>query len=74
MAGLGRAPLFSLSSSSSYVQSAESVDVHGVTWEVAKDPMALGYLGLAQGVPLVLFQLCGGVPRGSNQPAAGFCS
>ena len=23
--------------------------------------MALAYLGLAQGVPLVLFQLCGGV-------------
>jgi MFS family permease len=32
-----------------------------ITWEVARDPLALGYLGLAQGVPLVLFQLFGGV-------------
>jgi MFS family permease len=40
---------------------AEYMTFAWITWEVAKDPMALGYLGLAQGVPLVLFQLCGGV-------------
>ena len=32
-----------------------------ITWEVTRDPLALGYLGLAQGVPLVVFQLWGGV-------------
>ena len=32
-----------------------------MTWEVSRDPLSLGYLGLAQGVPLVLFQLFGGV-------------
>ena len=32
-----------------------------ITWEVSRDPLSLGYLGLAQGVPLVLFQLFGGV-------------
>ena len=40
---------------------AEYMTFAWITWEVAKDPLALGYLGLAQGVPLVLFQLCGGV-------------
>src|SRR5216683_4745833 len=32
-----------------------------MTWEVSRDPLSLGYLGLAQGVPLALFQLFGGV-------------
>ena len=32
-----------------------------MTWEVTRDPLALGYLGLAQGVPLIAFQLWGGV-------------
>jgi MFS family permease len=32
-----------------------------MTWEISRDPMSLAYLGLAQGVPLVLFQLFGGV-------------
>ena len=40
---------------------AEYVTFAWITWEVTRDPMALGYLGLAQGVPLVVFQLCGGV-------------
>lgn len=40
---------------------AEYMTFAWITWEIARDPMALGYLGLAQGVPLVLFQLCGGV-------------
>jgi MFS family permease len=40
---------------------AEYVTFAWITWEVTRDPMALGYLGLAQGVPLVIFQLCGGV-------------
>ena len=40
---------------------AEYVTFAWLTWEVTHDPMALGYLGLAQGVPLVLFQLYGGV-------------
>ena len=40
---------------------AEYVTFAWLTWEVTHDPMALGYLGLAQGVPLVLFQLFGGV-------------
>jgi MFS family permease len=30
-------------------------------WELTRDPLYLGYLGLAQGVPLVVFQLFGGV-------------
>ena len=47
---------------------AEYMTFAWITWEVAKDPLALGYLGLAQGVPLVLFQLCGGVlANRSNQ-------
>jgi MFS family permease len=40
---------------------AEYVTFAWITWEVTRDPMSLGYLGLAQGVPLVIFQLCGGV-------------
>jgi predicted MFS family arabinose efflux permease len=32
-----------------------------MVWEVTHDPLYLGYLGLAQGVPLVMFQLWGGV-------------
>jgi MFS family permease len=40
---------------------AEYVTFAWMTWEVTHEPMALGYLGLAQGVPLVVFQLFGGV-------------
>jgi MFS family permease len=40
---------------------AEYVTFAWLTWEVTHDPLSLGYLGLAQGVPLVLFQLFGGV-------------
>jgi MFS family permease len=40
---------------------AEYVTFAWITWEVTHDPLALGYLGLAQGVPLVVFQLFGGV-------------
>jgi MFS family permease len=40
---------------------AEYVTFAWITWEVAKDPLALGYLGLAQGAPLIVFQLFGGV-------------
>src|SRR5919198_5718085 len=40
---------------------AEYVTFAWITWEVTHDPLALGWLGLAQGVPLVVFQLCGGV-------------
>jgi MFS family permease len=40
---------------------AEYVTFAWMTWEVTHDPMALAYLGLAQGVPLVVFQLFGGV-------------
>jgi MFS family permease len=40
---------------------AEYVTFAWITWEVTRDPMSLGYLGLAQGVPLVVFQLFGGV-------------
>jgi len=40
---------------------AEYVTFAWITWEVTHDPLALGYLGLAQGVPLVVFQLVGGV-------------
>jgi len=32
---------------------AEYVTFAWITWEVTRDPLALGYLGLAQGVPLV---------------------
>jgi len=40
---------------------AEYTTFAWITWEVSRDPLSLGYLGLAQGVPLVLFQLFGGV-------------
>ena len=40
---------------------AEYVTFAWIMWEVTEDPLYLGYLGLAQGVPLVLFQLFGGV-------------
>jgi MFS family permease len=40
---------------------AESVTFAWITWEVTHDPLALAWLGLAQGVPLVVFQLVGGV-------------
>src|SRR5262249_21669536 len=40
---------------------AEYVTFAWITWEVTRDPLALGYLGLAQGVPLLGFQLWGGV-------------
>src|SRR2546430_6962130 len=40
---------------------AEYVTFAWMVWEVTHDPLSLGYLGLAQGVPLVVFQLFGGV-------------
>jgi MFS family permease len=40
---------------------AEYVTFAWITWELTRDPLSLGYLGLAQGVPLVVFQLWGGV-------------
>jgi MFS family permease len=40
---------------------AEYVTFAWIVWEVTQDPLSLGYLGLAQGVPLVVFQLFGGV-------------
>jgi len=40
---------------------AEYVTFAWMVWEVTHDALYLGYLGLAQGVPLVLFQLWGGV-------------
>jgi predicted MFS family arabinose efflux permease len=40
---------------------AEYVTFAWMMWEVSGDPLHLGYLGLAQGVPLVVFQLFGGV-------------
>ena len=40
---------------------AEYMTFAWLTWELTRDPRHLGYLGLAQGVPLVLFQLYGGV-------------
>jgi MFS family permease len=40
---------------------AEYVTFAWMVWEVGQDPLLLGYLGLAQGVPLVVFQLFGGV-------------
>ena len=40
---------------------AEYMTFAWMTWELSRDPMSLAYLGLAQGVPLVLFQLFGGV-------------
>ena len=40
---------------------AEYVTFAWIVWEITRDPLALAYLGLAQGVPLVVFQLFGGV-------------
>ena len=40
---------------------AEYVTFAWMTWEVTHDPLSLGYLGLAQGAPLAVFQLFGGV-------------
>jgi MFS family permease len=40
---------------------AEYTTFAWITWEITRDPLSLGYLGLAQGVPLVVFQLFGGV-------------
>jgi MFS family permease len=40
---------------------AEYVTFAWLVWELTRDPLFLGYLGLAQGVPLVVFQLVGGV-------------
>jgi MFS family permease len=40
---------------------AEYVTFAWMVWEVSHDPLSLGYLGFAQGVPLVVFQLFGGV-------------
>jgi len=42
-------------------QRAEYVTFAWMVWEVTRDPLHLGYLGLAQGAPLVVFQLLGGV-------------
>src|SRR5256886_11451475 len=40
---------------------AEYVTFAWIVWEVSHQPLYLGYLGLAQGVPLLVFQLFGGV-------------
>jgi MFS family permease len=40
---------------------AEYVTSAWIMWELTEAPLFLGYLGLAQGVPLVVFQLFGGV-------------
>src|SRR3989449_3699158 len=40
---------------------AEYVTFAWMVWEVTHNPLYLGYLGLAQGVPLGVFQLFGGV-------------
>lgn len=40
---------------------AEYVTIAWIVWEVTQSPLTLGYLGLAQGVPLIVFQLVGGV-------------
>src|SRR5262245_63561592 len=40
---------------------AEYMTFAWLTWELTHAPIYLGYLGLAQGVPLVVFQLFGGV-------------
>ena len=40
---------------------AEYVTFAWLVWEVTRDPLYLGYLGLAQGAPLIVFQLFGGV-------------
>ena len=40
---------------------AEYVTYAWMMWQLTKDPMYLGYLGMAQGLPLLVFQLVGGV-------------
>jgi predicted MFS family arabinose efflux permease len=40
---------------------AEYTTFAWITWDVTRDPLSLAYLSLAQGVPLVVFQLFGGV-------------
>ncbi len=40
---------------------AEYVTFAWIVWELTQSPMVLGYLGLAQGIPLLVFQLVGGV-------------
>ena len=40
---------------------AEYVTFAWMVWDVTHEPIYLGYLGLAQGAPLVVFQLYGGV-------------
>jgi predicted MFS family arabinose efflux permease len=40
---------------------AEYTTFAWITWDVTHDPLSLAYLGLAQGVPMVVFQLFGGV-------------
>jgi MFS family permease len=40
---------------------AEYVTFAWLVWAVTREPLYLGYLGLAQGAPLIVFQLFGGV-------------
>jgi MFS family permease len=40
---------------------AEYVTYAWIMWQLTESPMYLGYLGLAQGLPLLVFQLAGGV-------------
>src|SRR2546425_10878540 len=40
---------------------AEYVTFAWMVWELTHEPIFLGYLGLAQGIPLIVFQLWGGV-------------
>src|SRR2546427_12711180 len=40
---------------------AEYVTFAWIVWELTHDPLSLGYLGLAQGAPLLGFQLIAGV-------------
>lgn len=40
---------------------AEQVGFYWLIWELTHSPLVLGYLGLAQGLPVVVFQLLGGL-------------
>lgn len=40
---------------------AEYVTATWLVWELTHDPLSLGFLGLAQGVPLIILQVFGGV-------------
>jgi MFS family permease len=40
---------------------AEYVTYAWIMWQLTESPLYLGYLGMAQGVPLLVFQLIGGV-------------